>query len=155
MRRFLVAVFLLGLFAAGFWTLNQTLDAVVVLNRAFVDVPLYPAQVDVWSYHDVSFSFLWVSYVGLVLWELTPWRPGNLKLAGVAAALLGFTILTAGLWLAQDIMNAAILSHRAYVDLPFFVERLDLLAIRDFVLLLTTGGFLLFYVMTRVTVTKR
>ena len=155
LRRSVGAAFLLGLFSVGFWTLNQTLDAVVSLDRAYVNVPFYPVPVDVWTYHDLSFTCLWLAYAGLAAWEIAPWRHGQMKLAGVVAALLGFLLLTAGLWLAQDIMNASLLSQRSFVDFPFFVERLDLLATRDVVLLLVSGGFVLFYVLTRISATRR
>jgi hypothetical protein len=151
LRRFLIAVVLLGLFAAGFWVLNQTMDAVVLLHRAYVEVPFYPAPIDVWTYHDYGFALLWVAYVGLILWEITPWKPGRLTSGRVLIGLFGFALLTAGLWLSQDAMNAELVLHRSFVDLPFFLTSVDLYVTRDLAVLLVGAAFVGFYALIRVS----
>ncbi|QQG48183.1 MAG: hypothetical protein HY247_05350 [archaeon] len=148
--RGVVAAVLLGLFSAGYWALNQTLDSVTILHRAFVDLPFSPWRLDVWTYHDVAFTLLWVSYVGFALWEALPWRFAQHHVARAAIALFGFSVLTAGLWLAQDLMNAVLVLRRGYVDFPFFLSRPDLLATRDIVELLVPAGFLSLFALNRV-----
>ncbi len=150
LRRLVLAVILLSMVSAGLWMLNQVLDSVAIFGRAYVDVPGYPAQVDVWTYHDTAYTLLWVSYIGLVLWEITPWKPGHLRVGRVVIALLGFAILTAGLWISQDLMNAVLTLHRSTVDLPFFVVTLDLFQTRDLVILLTSLAYFVFYILSRV-----
>ena len=132
-------------FVIGFWMLNQVLDAAVFIGREFVTAPWFSGQVDVWTYHDLAYLLLWGGYLGLATLAVEPWVPGNLSNGRVVATLLGFLLLTAGLWLAQDSMNASLVSGRAFVDLPFFASRLDLYQTRDAVDLLVGGGFLVFY----------
>ena len=148
--RFMLALLILAMVALGLWMLNQVIDSVSILGRSFVDVPGYPAQVDVWTYHDAAYALLWTSYAILVLWEITPWKPGRLTSGRVAIALFGFALLTAGLWLSQDLMNAVLILHRQSVDLPFFVASLDLYQARDLAVLLSTLSFIGFYVLTRI-----
>lgn len=150
LRRLASALLLLALFAAGFWILNQTLDAVLSLHRSFVDLPFYPVPIDVWTYHDYGFALLWFSFVGFVFWETTPWKSGHLTGGRALISLVGFAVLTGGLWLSQDLMNAVLVLGRGYVDFPFFVERLDVWATRDVVNLLTSGGFVVFFTLIRV-----
>jgi hypothetical protein len=150
-RRLIVAFIILLMLSVGFWMLNQVLDSVVILGRNYVDVPGYPAQVNVWTYHDAAYTLLWVSYVGLVLWEITPWKPGQRSVGRVVIALLGFALLTAGLWISQDLMNAVLSLHRSFVDLPFFVTTLDLYETRDAVMLLTVLAYMSFYALIRVS----
>ncbi len=150
-RRLVVAFILLLMLSLGLWMLNQVLDSVVILGRNYVDVPGYPAQVGVWAYHDAAYALLWISYVGLVLWEITPWKPGQLTPGRVMVALFGFALLTAGLWISQDLMNAVLVLHRPLVDLPFFVTNLDLYATRDAVMLLTSLAYVIFYGLIRVS----
>ncbi|MDG6956807.1 MAG: hypothetical protein JRN11_08300 [Nitrososphaerota archaeon] len=149
-RRLLLALFLLAMVAIGFWMLNQVLDSVVIFGRSFVNVPGYPAPVSVWTYHDAAFSLLWVAYAGLVAWEMTPWAPGQLTSGRVLIAIFGFALLTAGLWISQDLMNAILILNRTYVDLPFFLGRLDQYQTRDAVSTLVILSYVSFYVLIRI-----
>ncbi|MDE1852918.1 MAG: hypothetical protein KGI38_04115 [Thaumarchaeota archaeon] len=149
--RLFVAFILLLMLSVGFWMLNQVLDAVVILGRSYVDVPGYPAQVSVWVYHDAAYTLLWVSYVGLVLWEITPWKPNQRTVGRVLIALFGFALLTAGLWLSQDLMNAVLVLHRPLVDFPFFITSVDWYATRDVIMLLTVLAYIMFYALIRVS----
>jgi len=139
------------LFALGFWALQQTLDSVVSLGRNFVDLPFGGMRTDVWTYHDLAYTLLWFSYVGLVVFEAAHWKPFRLTVSRVLASVFGFALLTSGLWLAQDVMDAVLVLNRDYVDMPFFVARLDLLNVRDLVSLLVTLGFLSFLCLIRLT----
>ncbi len=147
----MVALLLLLLFVAGFWMLNQTLDTVVILGRNFVNLPSYPLPIDVWTYHDGSYTLLWTAYLGLVIWEITPWKPGHLTSGRIIIALLGFATLTAGLWLAQDTMNAVLVLNRKYVDFPFFLASGDIYVSRDISILLVALGFVGFHTLVRVS----
>lgn len=148
--RFILAFLILTMVSVGLWMLNQVIDSVSILGRSFVDVPGYPAQVSVWTYHDAAYGLLWISYVILVLWEITPWKPGRITSGRVVIALFGFALLTAGLWISQDLMNAVLALHRTSVDLPFFVTSLDLYQTRDLVVLLSALSYISFFVLTRI-----
>ncbi len=151
LARSLLAILVLFTIASGLWALDQVFDSVIVLGRDFVNLPFSGTPVDVWTYHDIAYVLLWVSYVALVTWEVTPWRPGHLTNGKVVAAFVGFVLLTAGLWLTQDTMNAVLTLHRSTIDLPFFVMGLDLYQSRDLILLLTTLSYVGFYATIRVT----
>ena len=112
LRDLLITLSLLLMFIIGFWMLEQTMNSVVILKRDFVDLA-FDRRMDVWRYHDISYGLLWVSYVGFVLREITPWRKGELTSSGVIISLLGFASLTAGLFLSQDTMNAVLILDRA------------------------------------------
>ncbi|MBI4257515.1 MAG: hypothetical protein HY619_01040 [Thaumarchaeota archaeon] len=127
------------------------MNSVVLLGRDYVDLPFYSLRVDVWFYHDVSYILLWLSYAGFVIWEITPWRKGRLTSGRVVIALSGFALLTAGLWLTQDVMNAVLILNRAYVDFPFFAWKPDLYNARDAARLLIILGFVGFYSLIRVS----
>ena len=149
-RRVLYASILMAMFSLGFWMLNQVLDSVAILDRSSVDVPGFVVQIDVWTYHDAAYALLWSTFVLMVLWEIAPWKPGQLTTGRVLIALIGFAFLTAGLWVSQDIMNATLILHKSSVDLPFFLAKLDLYQSRDLVMLLTVDAFAGFYAFTRV-----
>ena len=150
LRRVLLSLVLLLMLSLGLWGLNQALDSIIILGRNFVDVPGYPVQVSVWTYHDAAFALLWASYVGFVLWEVVPWRPRELTSGKIIIALLGFALLTAGLWLSQDLMNAVLVLNRTSVDLPFFIARLDLYQTRDLVIVLVSLSYITFFTLARV-----
>ena len=133
----------------GLWMLNQVLDSVGFLGRSYVQLPGIPGEYDVWTYHDVAYALLWVSYIGLVLWE-NHWKSVRKTVGRVEIAILGFAFLTAGLWISQDFMNAVLVLHRSFVDMPFFVDKLDLYQTRDLVILLTTLAFVSYYALSRV-----
>ncbi len=83
---------------------------------------------------------------------VTTWRLGHLTNARVLAMLFGFVLLTAGLWLAQDAMNASLILGRDYVDLPFFSGRMNLYQTKDCVDLLICLGYLSCFSLTRIAV---
>jgi len=126
LRDLLLSLFLFGILAMGYWMIVQTMNAVVLLKRDYVDLPIHGLQLDVWLYHDAAYAPLWLSYVGIVVWEVVPWKKGRLTSGRVIISLLGFAVLTAGLWLIQDIMNAVLILKRNYVDMPFFAMSPDL-----------------------------
>jgi hypothetical protein len=128
---------------------SQTLDSALFLDRGYVNFPGSGAQVDVWVWHDYSYVLLWGAYVGLITLDTEPWHRGRSSARRVIAMLTGFVLLTAGLWLAQDAMNASLVMGRTYVDLPFYASRLDLYQARDLVVLLVCGGYLAFYALAR------
>lgn len=136
--------------AAGLWMLGQVMDAVVEFGRDFVNFPGYSGVVNVWLYHDLAFTLLWGSFALIALWDIRAPRPGQLTTGRVLIILFGFALLTAGLWISQDLMDSALLLHRPFVDLPFFVASLDLLQTRDLVLVLTTLAFVSYYVLNKV-----
>jgi hypothetical protein len=129
--------------------LNQTLDSVVILGRDYVNIPSYPLPISVWPYHDAAYALLWLSYFGFVLWDVTSWKHGHL-IGGVVVALFGFSLLTAGLWLAQDTMNAVLILGRTFVDYPFLLARLDTFGSRDASVLLVVLGFIAYFALRRV-----
>ncbi len=135
---------LLATLALGVWTLYQTMNSVVSLDRGYVNVPFYPLPVDVWSYHDISYTLIWLAYIGFVIWKTTPWKSGSLTTGRVLVALIGFALVTAGLWLTQDVMNAVLMLGRQFIDLPFFAARLDLLNAADAGQVLVLLGFVWF-----------
>lgn len=145
----ILTLVLLAVFAAGLWSLNQVLDSVIALGRGYVNVPGFTGPVSVWSYHDFSYAALWGSYTGLVVLDAKPWRPGGITIPRVLAFLAGFVVLTAGLWISQDVMNAALILHRTVVDLPFFVTSLDLYQARTLVVLLVCLPLVAYYSLTR------
>jgi len=140
---------LLVMFFIGFWMLEQTMNSVVILKRDFVDLP-FNLRMDVWRYHDIAYGLLWLSYVGFVLREVTPWRKGELTSSGVIISLLGFASLTAGLFLSQDVMNAVLILDRAYIDFPFFVWKPDLFNARDSARMLIIFGYVGFFALIRI-----
>lgn len=148
-RGLLISTFLLIMFVVGHWMLEQTMNSVVILKRNYVDVPFYFLQVDVWLYHDLAYALIWLSYLGLISCEITPWRRVQLTRGMVITALLGFACLTAGLWLTQDTMNAVLSLNRTYVDFPFFAWKSDLYTARDAARMLMILGFVLFYAFIR------
>ena len=145
-----VSVLLLATFVVGFWMLEQTMNSVVIFGRDYVDLPFYGLRIDVWFYHDISYALLWISYVGFVFREITPWRKGEMTSGRVLIALLGFASLTAGLWLTQDTMNAVLTLGRSYVDFPFFAWKPDLHNARDAARMLVILGYVGFHVLVRV-----
>lgn len=149
LKDLLVVLPLLFIFFIGFWMLEQTMNSVVILKRDFVDLP-FNLRMDVWRYHDISYGLLWISYVGFVLREITPWRKGELTSSGVVISLLGFASLTAGLFLSQDVMNAVLILDRAYIDFPFFVWKPDLFNARDSARMLIIFGYVGFFALIRV-----
>ncbi|HKT22331.1 MAG TPA: hypothetical protein VJR06_06980 [Nitrososphaerales archaeon] len=149
-RRLLYALVLSTLFIAGFWMLSQTLDAVVVLGRGYVNIPSYPLPVSVWPYHDAAYLLLWISYVGFVLWDIAPWMGGRFTASRTVIALFGFSLLTSGLWLAQDTMNAVLVLGRDFVDYPFLLASPDVHITRDASTLLVVIGFLAYFALDRV-----
>ncbi len=149
MRELLITLSLLLMFIIGFWMLEQTMNSVVILKRDFVDLA-FDRRMDVWRYHDISYGLLWVSYVGFVLREITPWRKGELTSSGVIISLLGFASLTAGLFLSQDTMNAVLILNRSYVDYPFFVWKPDLFNARDSARMLVIFGYVGFFALIRI-----
>ncbi len=149
--RLAVALLGLAMLTAGLWMLNQVLDSVVAFGRGYVDFPYYPAHVDIWFYHDIAYALLWVAYAGLVLWEVAPWRNRQLGVGRFIIALLGFAILTAGLWLSQDLMNAVLVLHRSYVDLPFSIASTDLYQTRDIATTLVVLAYVGFFALDRAT----
>jgi hypothetical protein len=139
---------ILSTFTAGYWMVEQTMNAVIHFRRDFVNLPYYDRTINVWLYHDIAYTLLWISYIVSVLTEVKNDRlhvTGNL----ILVAIIGFALLTAGLWLTQDTMVAVLSYNRAYVDLPFFALQLDLYNIRDSARLLTFLGFLTFYTIKR------
>ena len=142
LQRLALAIILSSLFIAGYWMLSQTLNAVVIFGRDYVDIPSFPLPVSVWPYHDMAYALLWISYVGFVLWDILPWRRGHLTAARTVVALIGFSILTAGLWLAQDTMNAVLVLGRAFVDYPFLLVRFDVYESMNVASLLVALGFI-------------
>lgn len=60
-------------------------------------------------------------------------------------------MLTAGLWLAQDTMNAVLVLNRKYVDFPFFLASGDVYMSRDISVLLVALGFVGFQTLVRVS----
>ncbi len=140
---------LLFMFIIGFWMLEQTMNSVVILKRDFVDLA-FNRRMDVWRYHDISYGLLWLSYVGFVIREVTPWRKGELTRSGVIISLLGFASLTAGLFLSQDVMNAVLILDRAYIDYPFFVWKPDLFNARDSARMLVIFGYVGFFALIRI-----
>lgn len=144
-------VLLLCVFVVGYWMLEQTMNSVVLLRRGFVDLPFQALRLDVWFYHDVAYALLWLSYVGFVVWEVVPWRKGRLTSGRVFISVLGFAVLTAGLWLIQDVMNAVLILNKNYVDMPFFVSSLDIYNTRDLATLLVFLGFIGFFVLIRLS----
>jgi len=149
MRELLITLSLLLMFIIGFWMLEQTMNSVVILKRDFVDLA-FDRRMDVWRYHDISYGLLWVSYVGFVLREITPWRKGELTSSGVIISLLGFASLTAGLFLSQDTMNAVLILNRSFVDYPFFVWKPDLFNARDSARMLVIFGYVGFFALIRI-----
>ena len=149
LKELLITLSLLLMFIIGFWMLEQTMNSVVILKRDFVDLA-FDRRMDVWRYHDISYGLLWVSYVGFVLREITPWRKGELTSSGVIISLLGFASLTAGLFLSQDTMNAVLILNRSYVDYPFFVWKPDLFNARDSARMLVIFGYVGFFALIRI-----
>lgn len=149
LKDLLIVLPLLFIFIIGFWMLEQTMNSVVILKRDFVDLP-FNLRMDVWRYHDISYGLLWISYVGFVMREITPWRKGELTSSGVIISLLGFASLTAGLFLSQDTMNAVLILDRAYVDYPFFVWKPDLFNARDSARMLVIFGYVGFFALIRI-----
>jgi len=149
LRELLITLSLLLMFIIGFWMLEQTMNSVVILKRDFVDLA-FDRRMDVWRYHDISYGLLWVSYVGFVLREITPWRKGELTSSGVIISLLGFASLTAGLFLSQDTMNAVLILNRSFVDYPFFVWKPDLFNARDSARMLVIFGYVGFFALIRI-----
>jgi len=149
LKDLLIVLPLLFIFVIGFWMLEQTMNSVVILKRDFVDLA-FNRRMDVWRYHDISYGLLWVSYVGFVLREITPWRKGELSSSGVIISLLGFASLTAGLFLSQDVMNAVLILDRAYIDYPFFVWKPDLFNARDSARMLIIFGYVGFFALIRI-----
>ena len=148
LKELLITLSLLLMFIIGFWMLEQTMNSVVILKRDFVDLA-FDRRMDVWRYHDISYGLLWVSYVGFVLREITPWRKGELTSSGVIISLLGFASLTAGLFLSQDTMNAVLILNRSFVDYPFFVWKPDLFNARDSARMLVIFGYVGFFALIR------
>lgn len=140
----IVVILLLVVLVIGAWALYQTMNAVVALGRSYVNLPFYPLPIDVWSYHDMSYTLIWIAYVGFVLRKVTPWRSGSLTTGKVIVSLAGFAFVTAGLWLTQDVMNAVLVLGRQFIDLPFFAARLDLLNAANTGELLVLVGFVFF-----------
>ncbi len=149
LKELFITLSLLLMFVIGFWMLEQTMNSVVILKRDFVDLA-FDRRMDVWRYHDISYGLLWVSYVGFVLREITPWRKGELTSSGVIISLLGFASLTAGLFLSQDVMNAVLILDRAYIDYPFFVWKPDLFNARDSARMLIIFGYVGFFALIRI-----
>lgn len=149
LKELLITLSLLLMFIIGFWMLEQTMNSVVILKRDFVDLA-FDRRMDVWRYHDISYGLLWVSYVGFVLREITPWRKGELTSSGVIISLLGFASLTAGLFLSQDTMNAVLILNRSFVDYPFFVWKPDLFNARDSARMLVIFGYVGFFALIRI-----
>lgn len=148
-RRLLTSAFLLFLFIVGYWMLEQTMNAVVILHRDYVDVPFYGLQIDVWFYHDIAYVLIWLSYIAFFSYETTPWKRGLSTSQKVLIALPGFACLTAGLWVTQDTMNAVLSLHRTYIDFPFFALKPDVYSARDVGRMLIFIGFLLVYTLSR------
>jgi len=151
LRDLLLSVFLLGILVMGYWMVEPTMNAVVLLKRDYVDLPIHGLQLDVWFYHDAAYALLWLSYVGIVVWKIVPWKKGRLTSGRVVISLLGFAVLTAGLWLIQDVMNAVLILKRNYVDMPFFAMGLDLYNTRDLTTLCIILGFLGFFLLIRLS----
>ena len=149
LKDLLIVIPLLFMFIIGFWMLEQTMNSVVILKRDFVDLA-FNRRMDVWRYHDISYGLLWLSYVGFVLREITPWRKGELTSSGVIISLLGFASLTAGLFLSQDTMNAVLILDRTFVDYPFFVWKPDLFNARDSARMLVIFGYVGFFALIRI-----
>ena len=149
--RIIVALIFLAMISGGLWMLGQVLDSVVILGRSTVNIPGFPASVSVWFYHDVSYTLLWAAYVGLVVWEIRPWRPGQITGWRFVIILFGFALLTAALWISQDLMNAVLDLHRTTVDLPFFAGTLDEYQTRDLVFALVALSYVGFYALISAT----
>ena len=139
---------ILSTFTAGYWMVEQTMNSVVHFGRDFVNIPYYEGTLNVWLYHDVAYTLLWISYIISVVKEV---KNDGIHITRnlILVAIVGFALLTAGLWLTQDTMVAVLSYNRAYVDLPFFALQLDLYNIRDSARLLTILGFLTFYTLGR------
>jgi hypothetical protein len=144
----ILALLILSTFTAGYWMVEQTMNSVVHFNRDYVDLPNYSGSVNVWLYHDVAYTLLWIAYVLLVVKEVkSDGMPLTKNL--IIITILGFALLTAGLWLTQDAMIAVLSYDRTYVDLPFFALKPDLYSLRDAARLLIILGFLSFYTLGR------
>ena len=143
------AAFPFVLFVLGFWALEQTMFAVAILGRDYVNLPFGPATLDVWTYHDIAYSLIWLAYVGVVAFEALRWRPFRFTVPRVLVSLFGFAVVTAGLWLSQDMMNSVLVLGRGYVDMPFYVARPDLLNTMSLVTLLVPLGFISFFALVQ------
>jgi len=148
LKDLLIVISLLFMFIIGFWMLEQTMNSVVILKRDFVDLA-FNLRMDVWRYHDISYALLWLSYIGFVIREITPWKKGELTSGRVIISLLGFASLTAGLFLSQDVMNAVLILDRSYIDYPFFVWKPDLFNARDSARMLIIFGYVGFFALIR------
>jgi hypothetical protein len=148
LRHYLLAIGVLSTFIAGYWMLDQTLNSVINLRRDYVHLPFYEGTINVWLYHDIAYTFLWVSYIISVIKEV---KNGEIKLSKdlIIIAIIGFALLTAGLWLIQDAMVAVLSYDRLYVDLPFFALKTDLYNLRAGANILIFLGFLIFYTLGR------
>ena len=148
LKHFLLALMILSTFTAGYWMVEQTMNAVIQHKRDYVDLPNYSGTVNVWIYHDIAYSLLWIAYLILIIKEIKSdgvYLTKNL----IITTVFGFALLTAGLWLTQDAMIAVLSYDRAYVDLPFFALKPDLYSLRDASRLLIILGFLSFYTLGR------
>jgi hypothetical protein len=127
---------------------EQTMNTVIQFRRDYVHVPYYEGTLNVWLYHDIAYTLLWVSYIISVVKEV---KNDGIHITRnlILVAIIGFALLTAGLWLTQDTMVAVLSYSREYVDLPFFALKLDLYNIRDGARLLSFLGFLIFYILGR------
>lgn len=127
---------------------EQTMNSVINFRRDYVNIPYYEGTVNVWMYHDVAYTLLWTSYIISIVKEVKSDGVHVTKNL-IMVAIIGFALLTAGLWLTQDAMIAALSYSRTYVDLPFFALKPDLYNLRDGARLLTVLGFLTFYTLGR------
>ncbi len=147
-KHYLLAIVILSSFITGYWMLEQTLNSVIHLRRDYVHLPFYEGTINVWFYHDIAYTLLWISYIISVIKEV---KNGELKLSRdlIIVAIIGFALLTAGLWLIQDAMVAVLSYDRLYVDLPFFALKTDLYNLRAGANMLIFLGFLTFYILGR------